>query len=483
MNMQVTETREDGLKRDITLLIEAAELDSRLNEKLAEINQSVHLKGFRKGKVPTAHLKRLYGQKVMADIVRDAINESTQKAITDLDVRPAMEPKIEFSQDPEDVQKVMAGEGDLKFSMSFEIIPDFELADFGSLTVVKEVAEPTDEEVENALQRLASENISYKPVERAAEDGDQVTMNYIGRLDGEPFEGGSAEDAKIVLGEQRFIADLEQGLVGMKAGETRIIPATFPADYQAEHLAGKTTEFEVTVTAVEAPAETELNDEFAASLGVETLDKLRELVRADLKRDLDSIVKSKVKKKLFDALNEVHDFDLPPGLVDSELDELIAQEKKTEAEARQIVDDVKRQQGETDQDSEGAEGEGGAAEASAESDDDAADKALRDKKRPLAERRVRVGLVLSEIGRKYELSVSDEEVDRELRGYVGQFRGREQEMYNLIRQNDNLMSQIAIPLYEEKVANFLLELVKVEEKQVTPDELTKVPETADEETA
>ncbi len=473
--MEVTETTAEGLKRELKVTIPAKELEDKLVDRLENMKGQIRLKGFRPGKVPTDYLRKLYGKSVMAEVVRDSVAETNHKVLTERNERPAAEPEIEFPKDEQEVNAVMAGKADLAYTLSFEVLPDIELVDFSTISVVRENAEPSEKDIEESLQRLADNHETFKAKEGPAEEGDRLTIDFTGTLEGEeePFEGGSAEDAFVVIGKGRFIPGFEDGLRGAKAGDERVVTAVFPNDYGAKHLAGKTAEFKVKVKEVAAPAKTEINDEFAKTIGFETLDALKEAVKAQLMEDIKTVSRAKLKKALFDAIDKAHqNFELPQSLVESELDDIIEREKRKRSAAHRH-DHGHDHDHDDDHDHEHHHGEMSQEE----------EQALREKRRALAERRVRVGLVLSEIGRKHEITLTNAEIEKAVRDYVSQFSGYEKQMYDYVQRTPEAQAEIRAPLFEDKVVDFLLALVKVEDKTVTQEELFKVPDEGEDEAA
>ena len=443
--MQITETLSEGLKRELKVIIGADELDARLSAKLDELKDKVRLKGFRPGKVPVNHIKKVYGQSIMAEVVQEAVEESRAKALTDRDERPAFQPSITLPEDESAVKKVIDGGHDLEFTMAFEVLPKFELADLKTLKVERPVAEVSAEEIDKAIDRIRSANVIYEPKDGPAENADRVTLDFVGKIDGEPFEGGKGEDAQVVLGRGMFIPGFEESLEGAKPGEARTIKASFPENYQAAHLAGKAAEFDATIKEVAAPRLPEANDEFAKSLGLDSLAKLKDAVREQISKDYSEASRGKAKRSLLDALDEAHTFDLPPSLVDSEF----------EAIWRDVTQHLER------------------AKKSFEDEDTTEEKA-RDEYRTMAERRVRLGLVLSEIGQRNEIKVTDEEVRRAIMQRAQRFPGQERQVIEFYRKNPNALLELRMPIFEDKVVDFALELADVDEKKVTPEELFHV---------
>lgn len=308
--MQVTVTNADGLKRELKIEVPAGELEEKLGSKLEELKNQVRLKGFRPGKVPMSHLRKTYGKQVMSEVIQETVGESSQKALEEQELRPAYQPNIDLEGE---VEQVMEGNADLAYKMTFEIVPAIELADFSKISIEKPVAEVTDEEVQDSLKRLAEnqKNFEARAEGEAAENGDQLIIDFIGKIDGEAFEGGSAEGAAIELGAGQFIPGFEEQLVGAKAGDAVDVKVTFPADYGAEHLAGKDAVFEVNVQEVKAPAEVTIDDEFAKRFGLDDLAKLKEILTEQIKADFDRMSHQHLKRAMLDKLDELHDFELP----------------------------------------------------------------------------------------------------------------------------------------------------------------------------
>jgi len=440
--MQVTETVSEGLKRQLKVIVPAADLQALVETKLEDIQAKVRLNGFRPGKVPLAHVRQLYGRSVMAEVLEQTVGETSTKALQDRQERPAFRPDIKLPEDKETVERMIAGASDLEYTMSFEILPKIDLADLQTITLEKAVADPEEDDVKKALERLMKANVSYEPKDGAAEEGDRLTIDYKGSVDGEPFEGGTGEDAFVVIGSKRFIPGFEEGMEGAKTGERRDVRVTFPEDYQAKHLAGKDAVFDVTVKEVAKPVEAKADDEFASTLGMESFAKLEEAIRGQLQKELDTISRNRLKKALLDALDERHSFEMPPSLVESEF----------EAVWRNITRQLEQSKG------------------SFEAQGTTEEKAREDY-RKLAERRVRLGLILAEIGNVNQISVADDELRRAVIERARQFPGQEKEVVDFYRKNPQAMNELRAPVYEEKVMNFALELVKTTETKVTPVQL------------
>ncbi|WP_262028942.1 trigger factor [Microvirga sp. Mcv34] len=440
--MQVTETLSQGLKREFKVVLPATELEERLNSELTTLKDRVQIKGFRPGKVPVGHLRRVYGRSVMADVLQNAVNEANRKIVEDNDLKLANEPQIQFPESQEEVEKAMEAKGDLAFTVAIEVLPVFELADLSDVTVKKPVAEVTDAEINESLERMAKQNRSFDTKEGAAVDGDRVVVDFVGRIDGTEFEGGKGEDIRVELGSNTFIPGFEDQLLSLKAGDTKLVKVTFPVNYMAAHLAGKDAEFDVTVKEVEAPGELKIDDEMAKGFGMESLDKLKDAIRDAIKRDFDAQSRRKVKKDLLDSLDAKYSFELPPTLVEQEFSAVWAQ----------VVGDMKSNN-RTFEDESTTEDEAKA------------------EYRKIAERRVRLGLVLAQIGEKSDIKISDDEVTQALIERVRQYPGQERQVWEFYQKNPQALAEIRAPLFEEKVVDQILSQVKVDEETVSKDVL------------
>ncbi|MFG1464809.1 trigger factor [Xanthobacter sp. DSM 24535] len=442
--MQVTETQADGLKRAFRVVLPAADLDAKANGRLTELKGQVRLNGFRPGKVPVAHLKRVYGKSVMAEVIEQAVSEANGKIVEEHGFRLALQPRVELPKDEDEVTRVISGDADLSYTVELEILPVIELGNFKDISIEKLVTDVSEAEVDETLSRLADSNRAYSEKQGAAENGDRVTTNFVGSIDGVPFDGGAGEGIQVVIGSNSFIPGFEEQLVGMSAGEARTVNVSFPEAYAARELAGKAASFEVTATLVEAPGELVLDDEFAKSLGQESLDKLKEQIRARITQEHAGASRQKVKRALLDALDSLHKFDVPPTLVSQEFDGVW----------QQVQQDL-------------------TAQTRTFEDEGTSEEAARGDYMRIAERRVRLGLVLAEIGERNNIQVSDDEVTRAVVERARQFPGQEQQVWDYYRRNPQAMASIRAPLYEEKVVDFLLELANVTEKTVSREELYK----------
>ncbi len=440
--MQVTETLAQGLKREFKVVLPVTELEERLTSELATLKDRVRINGFRPGKVPVAHLRRVYGRSVMADVVQNAVNEANRKIVEENSLKLAHEPAIQFPENKEEVERAMDAKADLAFTVALEVLPTFEIADVSDVTVKKPVAAVSDGEVDESLQRMARQNVAFGAKEGPAETGDRVTVDFVGRIDGAEFEGGKAEDIRVEIGSNSFIPGFEEQLVGLKAGDTKQVKLTFPVNYLAERLAGKDAEFDVAVKAVEAAGELKIDDELAKGFGMESLDKLKDAIRGAIQRDFDAQSRRKVKKDLLDALDGKYAFELPASLVDQEFAAVWSQvEAEMKTSQKTFADE-------------------GTTEEEARAD-----------YRRIAERRVRLGLVLAQIGEKADIKVSDDEVTQALVERVRQYPGQEKQVWEFYRKNPQALAEIRAPLFEEKVVDHILSEVKVDEETVSKEAL------------
>jgi trigger factor len=439
--MNVTETKSEGLSREFRVSIPKGELADKLSAKINEMQPKMNMKGFRPGKVPTAHIKKMYGKSIMADLVNDLVQETSDKALAEKALRPASRPSIRLDSDQE---KLINGEADLDYQLSLEIMPEFEPTDVSALSLERMVAEVPEEEIQESLKRIADSNKAYETKEGKAETGDAVVIDFVGSIDGEKFEGGAAEGHTLVIGSGRFIPGFEDQLVGASAGDDVKVNVTFPEDYQVDTLKGKAALFEVKVHEVKSPKDVEINDEFAKTLGLENLDSLKDAVKAQISGELGFATRQQVKRVLLDALDERHSFDLPPLMVDAEFNQIWSQ-----FEAEKNADRL------------------------SEEDKNKSDEELRAEYRKIAERRVRLGLVLAEIGRRADVQITNDELVRALRQEASRYPGQEKQVIEFYTKNQGAMAQLRAPIYEEKVVDYILEKATVTDKTVTREELMK----------
>jgi trigger factor len=443
--MQVTETSSTGLKRELKVVVGQGELSERFTNRVDEVKGQVQLKGFRKGKVPVAHIKKLYGRSLMAEVVQQTVEETSRKAVGDRNERPAHQPNIQFSEDKDEIERVLSGNSDLAYTMSFEVLPAIEITDLSALKLEREVADVSEEAVDKAVDDLVQRSIKYEAeTDRAAGKGDRMTIDFVGRIDGQEFEGGKGDAVELVVGEGAFIPGFVEGLEGAKGGESRIVRVTFPEDYPGREVAGKTAEFEVSVKEVAKPLRPEVDDEFAKTLGAQSLSHLRELVKGRIGSEYASVSRMKIKRQVLDALDTAHTFTLPESLVSSEFDGIWRRFNSTvQAEGKTLVD-----LGKPEED-------------------------LRAEYRKIAERRVRLGLVLGEIGDKQKVQVTQDELKRGLIEQARRYPGQERFVYEYYEKNPAALVELRAPIFEEKVVDYILEQAKPTEKKVSLEELMK----------
>ncbi len=444
--MQVTETLAEGLKHEFQISVPASDLDAKADARLVDLKGKVRINGFRPGKVPVSHLKKVYGRSVMAETVEQTIRDTNSQLFTERGFRLATEPKVTMPTEEKAVEDILTGKSDLTYTVSIEVVPPIQLADFKSFAIEKPIADVADADVDEAIKRIAEQNRGYAPKGGGAkaETGDRVTISFKGTINGTPFEGGTGENLPIVLGTGQFIPGFEDQLLGIAAGETRTLKVSFPKNYGAEKLAGQPAEFETSATLIEAPQATVIDDEFAKTLGLESLDKLKEAARERLSGELAGFTRQRVKRKLLDQLDESHRFEAPSSLIEEEFN-LMWNSIKAEMESN----------GKTF------------------ADEGTTEDAAKDEYRKIADRRVRLGLVLSEIGEKNKITVTEDEVSRAVIERARQMPGREKEVWDYYRNNPNALAQLRAPIYEDKVVDFILELANVTEKKVTREELLK----------
>jgi trigger factor len=425
------------------VVLPKAELDERASTKLEGMKGRVNLHGFRPGKVPLPHLKRVYGKAVMGEVIEQAIADANTKIVSDGGFRLAMEPKITFpSEQPSAINEVIEGKSDLAYTVALEILPKIELVNFKNIQLEKPVAAVTDADVDEAIGRIAEANRTFSVKDGKAATGDRLVISFKGKIGGEPFEGGTGEEVPVVLGSSRLIPGFEDQLVGYSAGQSGTVKVKFPDDYVAERVAGKDAEFEVTVKAVESPDALVLDEALANSLGVESLEKLKQQVRERVSHEHFFASRQKVKRKLLDELDKRHKFEAPPSLVEQEF-QGIWQSIEKDLEKRRV----------------------------SFKDEGTTEEKAREEYRGIADRRVRLGLVIAEIGERNKIQVTNDEITRAIHDQARQYPGREQQILEYYKQNPMAVAEIRSPIFEDKVVDFILELAQVSEKPVSKEQL------------
>ncbi|TFV75205.1 trigger factor [Bradyrhizobium frederickii] len=444
--MQVTETLSEGLKHEFKISVPASDLDAKAGAKLVDLKDKVRINGFRPGKVPVSHLKKVYGRSVMAETIDQTIRDTNTQLFSERGFRLATEPKITMPSEQAEVEELLSGKTDLTYTVAIEVVPAIALADFKTFQVEKPVAEVTDADVDEAIKRIADSNRTYaaKAEGAKAESGDRVTINFKGSINGEVFEGGTGEGIQVAIGSNTFIPGFEEQLIGIGAGETRTLKVSFPKNYMNDKLAGQPAEFETTAISIEAPQDVAIDDEFAKTLGLESLDKLKEAARERLVAEFATATRQRVKRALLDRLDEAHRFEAPPSLVDEEFNLMWNSVKAEMTSAGKTF-----------------------------ADEDTTEDKAKEEYRKIADRRVRLGLVLSEIGEKNKITVTDDEVGRAVIERARSMPGREKEVWDYYRSNAQALAQLRAPIYEDKVVDFILELANVTEKKVSREDLYK----------
>jgi len=439
--MEVVETKNEGLVRDYKITIAANDIEQRVDARIAEVGKTASLPGFRPGKVPQKVLKQRFGQAVMGEVLEAAVQDSSQEVLTERGLRPAGQPKIEI---------VSFDQGkDLEYDLSVEILPDIGDVDLSGLELERIKVVPSESEIDDAIDRIVKQNRETKPVEepRPVQTGDIVVMDFEGKIDDVPFDGGKGDGIRLEIGSEQFIPGFEDQLVGAEIDKQLDVKVSFPEDYGAEELAGKDAVFDCTVREIHEGVEVTVDDEFAKSLGMESLDALRSAVSDQLGTEYNRLTRERTKRQLLDKLAEGHDFDVPPRMAEDEFNQIWHQIEHAKEED-QLDDDDK-----------------------GKSDDE-----LREQYKEIADRRVRLGLLLSHIGETNSLTVTQEEVNRSIMDQARQLPGQEQMVIEYYRDNPQAMASLQAPIFEDKVVDFILEMAKVDEKEMSPEELNEMAE-------
>ena len=454
--MQVTETANEGLSREYAITISATDLESKLDAQLLEIKATVNLKGFRPGKAPMAHLKKMYGKQLLGEVIDKTIRETSAELLEEKKLVPAMQPAIEIINYEEN--------GDLEYKVTLEVMPDIPEQDFSKIKLTNLMINEKDAqaELDSALKRLAEGNRSFAPRKDSekSEDGDKVLINFAGKIDGVAFEGGTAEDYSLVLGSGSFIPGFEAQLVGKKNGDDLEVKVTFPEDYNSAELAGKDAVFDVTINEISAPGDPVIDDTMASQFGMENLDQLKEALKGQVEGDFNAQSRMRLKRSLLDELDGLYDFDLPP--------------KMLESEALQVAKHLNEEGHDHDHDHD--HGEGHDHDHDHDHDDKDEDVEVNDEHREIAARRVRLGLVLAELGRSNNIEVSEDELNRHITNEARRYPGQEQQFMDYIKNNPETINQFRAPLFEDKVVDYVLELAMVSDKAVSKDELLAEPD-------
>lgn len=447
--MQVTETLSSGLKREFKVVVNAADLSQEAETRLKDMAGTANIKGFRPGKVPVGHLKRMYGKSIMAEVIQKKIDVSSREVFAGRNLKPAYQPEVKLPEEESEVNAVMEGKSDLSFSISAEVIPDFELKDATGLELTKHIVVAADEHINETLERLASQQKSWesKGDGSTAEKGDRITISFVGRVDGKEFDGGKAEDIPLELGSGQFIPGFEDQLIGLKVGDDKLVKVTFPETYGVKELAGKPAEFETKVASLDAPKTSAIDEEFARKMGFEDLGKLKDMVKAGIEREFGNMTAMKLKRDVLDALDKQYAFDLPEKLVESEFNGIwnALQQEMTRANK-------------------------------SFADEETTEEDARKEYRAIAERRVRLGLVLGTMGEKEGVQVSEQELQQALIARVRQFPGQEKQVYDHYRKNPGALVELRGPIFEQKVVDHIVGKATVTDKEVKREELRAMVE-------
>ncbi|ESQ89859.1 trigger factor [Asticcacaulis sp. AC460] len=445
--MQVVEKLNEGLSRVLEVTVARDQLNQKLDAKIAEITPKMNIKGFRPGKVPQGHVRKMYGKELMSEIVQETLNETTQKALDQASIRPASQPELTPIGD---IEQVIKGNSDLAYSIAVEMMPIFTPIEPASIELTRPVYTPSDADIDESLKNVVSQTKQYEAktgkgkAAPKAEDGDKLVIDFVGKIGDEAFEGGSAEGAELVIGSGQFIPGFEEQLIGTKKGETKTLNVTFPENYGAKNLAGKEATFETTVQDILAAKEGEADDELAKTLGLESLDALKNILKTQLEQQFNSASRFKMKRALLDILDEKHDFELPSRMLDAEFQGIWNQVEQDKANGQLSEEDA------------------------AKSEED-----LKAEYRKIAERRVRLGLVLAEIGTRQNVQVTDQEVTQAIMQEARNYPGQERQVFDFYRNNPAAAAQIRAPIYEEKVCDLIFTLATVTDSPISKEDLLK----------
>ena len=439
--MQVTETKAEGLKLAFKVVLESGEIDEKMSARLEEVGQQVRIPGFRPGKVPPAVLKQRYGQSVMGEVIENAVNDSTQQALAERNLRPAMQPRIEITSFDEGA--------DLEYTIEVEVLPEIALPNLGDYELTRRVADISEKDVDEAMERVAKQYSKSEPISepRPAESGDILVIDFVGRVDGTEFPGGSASDHHLELGSNSFVQGFEDQLVGAAPGDQRTVKITFPAEYVNDQLAGKEAEFDVTIKEIHARVPIPVDDELAKMIGMDDLEAMRAAVRGQMEDEFKDLTRAHMKREILDKLAELKDFDVPQSMLEAEFETIW--QRVTEAKAQGQLDE----------------------EEAAKSDDE-----LEKDYREISERRVRLGLLISEIGRLNNVSVSQDEMTQAVFQEARRNPGQESEVFEFYKSNPEALASLRAPVFEDKVIDYIIELAKVTDVKVAPEDLLKDPD-------
>ncbi len=445
--MNVTETLSSGLKREFKVVVAADALSREAALRLKDMAGKANIKGFRPGKVPVDHLKRMYGKSVMAEVIQKTIDDSSKNVFGSRNLKPAYQPEVKLPEEEAEVNAVMDGTSDLTFTIAAEVLPEFELKDLGGLELTKHVVTASDELISEALERLNSQYKTWETKDGKAEKGDRITISFVGSVDGKEFDGGKGDDIPLELGSNQFIPGFEEQLEGLKAGDEKTVKVTFPDSYGVAELAGKPAEFATKVIGVDGQKKGAIDEDFAKRLGFDDLGKLNEMVKSGLEREFGQMTNMKMKRDVLDALDKQYAFDLPGKLVEAEFNGIwntlnaeMTKAKRTFADEETTEDEARKEY------------------------------------QAISERRVRLGLVLGTMGEKEGIQVTEQELQQALIARVRRFPGQEKQVYDYYRKNPAALVELRGPIFEQKVVDHIVGKAKVADKSVTRDELKAMVE-------
>lgn len=451
--MQVTETLSEGLRRAFTIVVPGADIESRRSQRLAELGRTVNLPGFRPGKVPPMIVRRRFGPSVTAEVLEQSMTEAVDGMMRERGLRPAMQPKIDVANQEAVAKADTSPAPDLELTVEMELLPEIAIPDFSAIALTRLKAEVPEEAVAKALENIAQRNRTFQDITaeelggRGAEAGEYAVVDYTGRVDGTEFPGGKGTDAPVEIGGSGFIPGFAEQIAGIRPGESRTIQVTFPAEYGAKELAGKAAEFDITCKRIQRSVLPPIDDAFAETLSFENLDELRTFIRSQIGREYEGLSRQRLKRDLLDKLNEAVSFEMPPGLIDAEFNQIWS---RVEAD---------RQAGRLDEEDKGK-----------------SEETLRSEYRAIAERRVRLGLLLAEVGRLNEITVGQDELARAMRAEAARYPGQEQQVMEFFRKNPQAIDGLRGPIFEEKTVDFIVGKANVTERSVTPEELSADPD-------
>ena len=439
--MEVKELKTKGLKREFLITIKSKVIKALKAKKLEEIASKAKIDGFRPGKVPSAHIEKLYGQSVIVEVIEENVSKASQDVLEERKLKAAVKPDVKLDSEMTDV---IEKDKDLVFTMNCEVLPEIEITDFSKISLDNPVSEPQDKDINDALEYLAKQNKTFKvaPVTTKAKDGDEVTIDYLGKIDGVAFEGGEAKDAKLVLGSKSFIDDFEEQLIGLKKGDKKTVKVKFPENYQSTDLANKEASFDVEIKLVSKSEESKIDNDLAKNLGMEDLEKLKESLKDRIKQDFDSASRNKLKDSLLEALEKKHNFELPQSMVDQEFDQMWSQ---LEQQLKGQKKDLK--------------------------DLEISEKEIRKNYKEISEKRVCTGLLIAEIGQVNNIQLEDNDINKALQAEMQKYPGQEKEILDYYQKNPEAIRQLSAPLFEDKVIDFVLDKVKLKDIKVSREDL------------